>query len=108
MPNIDHHAAVSTLRARYNLARKHLEQRDAASPSRLEALDALQGAMEGLAPSTLSCTSWQRAALTLFNLAFAAGSEAARRVYAGGLLVYGHSTGTTWAGAWKDALLDAA
>lgn len=106
MPRIDHHAAVSTLRARYNLARRVLERGKPDAP-RLEALDALQGALESLSPSTLSCASWQRMALVLFRLAFSEATEA-RSIYAGGLLVYCYSTGVSWQGAWKDVLLDAA
>lgn len=106
MPNIDHHAAVSTLRARYNVTRRVLESQDAET-ARLAALDAIQAALESLSPSTLSCTAWQDMAWTCFNTAFCRGACAARRLYAGGLLVFGYSTGITWSGEWHGELLDA-
>jgi hypothetical protein len=108
MPTIDRHAAVSTLRARWGLARRSLEQEaPAVRPAALAALDALQDCLESLSPSTLSCTAWQSLALTAWRTIFPAGSPTGR-LYAGGLLVFCHSTGINWSGAWKDELLDTA
>lgn len=110
MPRIDHHAAVSVLRARYNVSRRLLERQETQSPlyAQLQALDALQSCLESLSPSTLSCTAWQSLALIAFNTAFAEAPREARQLYAGGLLVFCHSTGITWDGDWKNELLDAA
>lgn len=107
MPRIDYHAALYTLRARYNTARRILE-RVGAESHRLEALDALQACLEQLTPSTLSCDAWQSMALLAFRVAFDPGPLNSRQLYAGGLLVFCHSTGTEWTGDWKNELLDAA
>jgi len=88
------------------VARRLLE-RLGAEPRRLYALDALQLSMESLTPAALSSAGWQSMALVVFCAAFDAGPPDARQLYAGGLLVFGYSTGITWSGDWHDELLDA-
>lgn len=100
MARMDYHAAVSRLRAWYNRAWAELSRKR--EPSRIMALQALEGALEGLALETLEREEVQELILTALEGAYPGPEEG--REYAGAMLVFAHSLGIEWGEALTNEL----